>query len=165
MFLSIRGKVINAFIEPQFRGVGSSDIVTVQFSDWESLSDLRKHQNGDLRFSPKDREFPFVGYTHTLSLSYLTDGPMLKEIDLRIDKDFSPAPAAFYWCGWEVESQDEEENQNCIVSAPWEGHCLPGEVDDIWFGMDLSFEEFLTYPVFTLPEELATQQIQSSLEI
>ena len=158
MFLEISGKIINAFIEPQFQSVSSGDLVTVQFSDWESLPDLRKHLQGEVRFSQSSREFTFTGYTQFLDLKLLVGASKLALKDLKIDTNFSPAPAAYYYLGWE-EPGDEIEEVECgpVESDVWMGYTLPEDIEAIRWSSDISYEQFYVYPVFQMPKELAAE--------
>jgi len=158
VFLEISGKIINAFIEPQFQSVSSGDLVTVQFSDWESLPDLRKHLQGEVRFSQSSREFTFTGYTQFLDLKLLVGASKLALKDLKIDTNFSPAPAAYYYLGWE-EAGDEIEEVECgpVESDVWMGYTLPEDIEAIRWSSDISYEQFYVYPVFQMPKELAAE--------
>jgi hypothetical protein len=158
VFLEISGKIINAFIEPQFQSVSSGDLVTVQFSDWESLPDLRKHLQGEVRFSQSSREFIFTGYTQLLDLKLLTGASRLTSEELMLENDFSPAPAAYYYLGWE-EPDDQIEGTECdpVQSDVWMGYTLPEDIEAIRWSSDISYEQFYVYPVFQMPKELAAE--------
>jgi hypothetical protein len=158
VFLEISGKIINAFIEPQFQSVSSGDLVTVQFSDWESLPDLRKHLQGEVRFSQSSREFIFTGYTQLLDLKLLTGASRLTSEELMLENDFSPAPAAYYYLGWE-EPGDQIEGAECdpVQSDVWMGYTLPEDIQAIRWSSDISYEQFYVYPVFQMPKELAAE--------
>jgi hypothetical protein len=49
MLLDIKGTIVNAFIEPQFEEVSSGHLVTVQFSDLDTLGGFKRHMQGGTR--------------------------------------------------------------------------------------------------------------------
>jgi hypothetical protein len=160
VFLEISGKLINAFIEPQFQKLSSGEMVTVQFSDWESMPELRRHLQGEVRVSQHSREFIFTGYTQLLDLISLTGTPKLTSKDLFIETNLSPSPAAYYYMGW-VEQNDDIEmaGAECgpVESDVQMGYSLPEDIKAIRWSSDISYEQFYVYPVFQMPKELAAE--------
>jgi hypothetical protein len=69
MILDIKGTLVNAFIEPQFKEVSSGHLVTVQFSDLDALGKFKHHMQGDTRIDLTEKYFHFTGYTQRLNLT------------------------------------------------------------------------------------------------
>lgn len=159
MLLEIRKKIINAFIEPQFKDLGTGTLVTVQFSHWESLHRLRHHMNGEIWMSKASSGFTFTGYTHLLTIQFLCDRHGITEELLTVDTDYSPTPVAYYWNGWQDEvknyASDEEEATDPfdpVLSVDgqdnWFGYVLPEDLESVWLDSDMDFDQFYVYPIF-----------------
>jgi hypothetical protein len=74
MLLDIKGTIVNAFIEPQFEEVSSGHLVTVQFSDLDTLGRFKRYMQGDTRIDLTDKYFHFTGYTQLLDLNHHVSG-------------------------------------------------------------------------------------------
>jgi hypothetical protein len=70
MLLDIKGTIVNAFIEPQFEEVSSGHLVTVQFSDLDTLGRFKRHMQGDTQINLTDKYFRFTGHTELLDSNY-----------------------------------------------------------------------------------------------
>lgn len=152
MILSIDGQLVNAYIEPQFFDIAGGSIVTVEFDAWESVPNLRKHIQGDIRAMRVARFWNFTGYMPLLDLCSLVGNYRLTKQDLLIYENISPAPVAFEWVGWE---EDIEIGENEYQSGEtWYGHSLPEDIDSIRWDGDIHYECFYVYPLFTMPKEL-----------
>jgi len=156
MILEMNGQLINAFIEPQFSGVSSGHLVTVQFSDLDGLGKFKHHLQGDIRVDLTDMFFHFTGYTQFLDVNCLASGKSLTIADLVISKDISPAPAAYGWLGWEEHT--EGEDGNLIQGEDWQGYSLPEEIQDLRWSLPTSLEEFYVFPLFSLPMGLKQEK-------
>ena len=152
MILSIEGQLINAYIEPQFAEVPGGPIVTLEFDAWESVPNLRRHIQGDLRVSRVARYFTFVGYTQLLDLRFLSKNCNITKDDLLIDSDASPIPIAFFWSGYESDIKVGEGEYKSGES--FFGYALPEDLDSTRSDSDIDFECFYAYPLFTMPKEL-----------
>lgn len=156
MILQINSRLVNAFIEPQFAEPGMHQLVTVQFYHFEKLKEFRRSLDGDLRLNIHDRYFPFTGYTSLESLWLHAKRLRPTFEDLLVKKNISPAPAAFKWVGIKHEVEEWEEDAEV---GQWWGFCLPDEVMEERMSQDISYDEFLVYPLFELPEELARTKL------
>ena len=156
MILQINGRLVNAFIEPQFAEPGMHQLVTVQFYHFEKLREFRRSLDGDLRLNPYDRYFPFTGYSslETLCVYAKKWRPTFEE--LLVSKDVSPAAVAYKWQGIKHEVEEWEEDAE---AGQWSGYCLPDEVREFRTGQDIHYDEFLVYPVFELPDELSRTKL------
>jgi hypothetical protein len=152
MILDIKGTLVNAFIEPQFKEVSSGHLVTIQFSDLDALGKFKHHIQGDTRIDLTDKYFHFIGYTQLLDLNCHISGTRIALEDLLVSRDVSPAPAAYSWRGWEDDTEDEDGNP--IQGDDWRGYSLPEEIEDARGALSVSLIEFYVYPIFRLPVEL-----------
>ena len=151
MILQINGRLVNAFIEPQFAEPGFHQLVTVQFYHFERLREFRRRLDGDLRLNVHDRYFPFTGYTNLETIWFYSKRNRPSYEDLLVEKDVSPAPAAYTWIGIKHEAEEWEDESEI---GQWQGDCMPEDVVDIRTGQDISYDEFLVFPLFELPESL-----------
>jgi len=128
MLLDIKGTIVNAFIEPQFKEVGSGHLVTIQFSDLDTLGRFKHHMQGDTRIDLTDKCFHFTGYTQLLDLNHLISGGRIALQELLVPQDVSPAPVAYRWSGWEDHTEDEDGN--LIQGGDWQGSSFSQKVND-----------------------------------
>ena len=152
MILSIDGQLVNAYIEPQFFDIAGGSIVTVEFDAWESVPNLRKHIQGDIRAVRVARYWNFTGYMPLLDLRFLVGKYKLTKNDLLIDANISPAPIAYEWTGMEADKEIGEDEYES--GETWYGHSLPEDIESMRYDSDVNYECFLVYPLFTMPKEL-----------
>ena len=154
MIIDIKGTLMNAFIEPQFKEVSSGHLVTVQFSDLDVMGKFKHHMQGDIRIDLTDKYFHFTGYIQLLDLNCHISGTRIALEDLLVPRDVSPAPSAYSWQGWEDHTEDEDGN--LIQGDDWQGYSLPREIEDARWELPVSLIEFYVYPLFRMPVELAS---------
>jgi len=156
MLLEIKGKLVNAFVEPQFAELGLNELVTVQFYHYEKLKNFRKKLDGDLRFDQNAKFFPFTGYAHFSSIWFAAKPKSIELKDLFVEEDISPAPIAYKWIGIKHEVEDWEDESD---AGEWQGEALPEDIKDLRYVQDISYDEFLVFPLYHLPESLAKQKL------
>ena len=156
MILQISGRLVNAFIEPQFAAVSASELVTVQFYHFEKLKQFRKKLDGELRFNQHDRYFPFTGYAHFATIWHEANVKHLKPKDLMVNQDFSPEPVAYKWVGIKHEAEEWEDEPDI---GEWTGECLAGHIEDIRDGSDIRYDEFFFFPLNRLPHSAYNQKL------
>jgi hypothetical protein len=154
MILDIKGTLVNAFIEPQFKHLSSGHLVTVRYSDIDALGRFKHHMQGGTRIDLSDKYFHFTGYTQLLDLNYHVTGSLNRLEDLFVEKDVSPAPVAYRWSGWEDHTEDEDGN--LIQGDEWQGFSLPEGINDARWELPTSLVEFYVYPLFEVPADLKT---------
>lgn len=164
MLISVQGCVVNAYIEPQFKGMSSDQIVTVEFAEWESLVWFRKKLGGDIRFTQYAKYFPFTGYIQLEALNEFLVGKTLSISELESGQDLSPAPVAFSFDALTYWEEDEYGDIICDGANEW-GFCFPEDVLSVWNDSDAKYEQFHTFPHFTLPEELKDRHSLWSTDI
>ena len=156
MLIQIQGRLVNAFIEPQFAEISCNELVTVQFYHYEKLKDFRKKLDGELRFNQHDRYFPFTGYAHFSTIWHHSGQGQLKSKDLLVDEDFSPPPVAFKWTGIKYEPEEWEYPHE---AGEWSGECLADYILDERYGSDMFYDEFLMFPLDRLPISATNQKL------
>ena len=152
MLLDIKGTIVNAFIEPQFKEVSSGHLVTVQFSDLDALGRFKHHMQGDTRIDLADKYFHFTGFTQLLDLNHYISGQRIALQELLVAEDVSPVPVAYSWHGWEDHTKDEDGS--LIQGDDWQGSSLPKHINEARWELPTSLIEFYVYPLFTVPAEL-----------
>jgi hypothetical protein len=152
MILSIDGQLVNAYIEPQFFDIAGGSIVTVEFDAWESVPNLRKHIQGDIRAVRVARYWNFTGYMPLLDLRFLVGNYKLTKNDLLIDANISPEPVAYEWVGMEADIEINEDEYES--GETYYGHSLPEDIDSYRWDGPSHYEVFYAYPLFSMPEEL-----------
>jgi len=152
MLLDIKGTIVNAFIEPQFKEVSSGHLVTVQYSDLDALGRFKHHMQGDTRIDLADKYFHFTGFTQLLGLNHYISGQRIALQELLVAEDVSPAPVAYSWHGREDHTKDEDGN--LIQGDDWQGSSLPKHINKARSELPTSLIEFYVYPLFTVPPEL-----------
>jgi hypothetical protein len=69
VLISTKTGFINAVIEPQFQSLGTGSMVTVQFSEYDDLRDMKRHLKGDVLFDQNAQLFTFTSF---INLNELT---------------------------------------------------------------------------------------------
>ena len=152
VLLSTKKGFINAVIEPQFQEHGNRTMVTLQFSEYDDVRNLRHHLLGDVVFDQDARMFPFTSF---IQLDDLVAFFKRKKLwtELQTTKvDFSPKPKAFYWVGY-YTGEDLPEGAEFDENT-YSGFCLPEDAADLRWSFEESLDVLMLYPLFTLPEEL-----------
>ena len=157
MILQINGRLVNAFIEPQFAAISKGELVTVQFYHFEKLKEFRRKLDGQLRFNQHDRYFPFTGYAHFSTIWHDANVKHLNPKDLLVDQDFSPEPLAYKWVGIKYETEDWEEEDDDV--GEWFGECLADHIEDMRDGGDIHYDEFFFFPLDRLPISATNQKL------
>jgi hypothetical protein len=152
VLISTKKGFINSVIEPQFQSFGTGTLVTVQFSEYDDVRDMRRHLKGDVLFDQHAQLFPFTSYIH---LDDLIQRFKHKKIwkELQNSKvDFSKPPVAYYWEAYYLNESDDENAK--IDESLYFGNSLLEDAEDIRW----SFEEMPTmvhvYPLYELPKDL-----------
>lgn len=153
---------INAVVEPQFQEFGLGMMVTVQFSDYNDVRDMKKYLQGSLLFEQKNDMFPFTSYVHIDDLD--THFPK-KKLWTRLKghlADFSEPPVAYRYEAWfynEDLADGEEPDENI-----YEGYSLPEDADHIRWGFDKHPDVLKVYPLYEMPADLMTEDQDTASE-
>lgn len=95
LLITTKKGFINGFVEPQFQEFGVGMMVTVQFSDFDDVRDMKQYLKGDILFDQHSEFFPFTGY---ISIDDLTTHFPRKKIWSQLKghlADFSKPPVAY----------------------------------------------------------------------
>lgn len=154
VLISTKRGFVNAVIEPQFQQFGTRTIVTLQFSEYEDARAMRRHLLGDTTFDQNSDMFPFTSY---IQLDDLVAFFKRKRLWTELQKtkvDFSPKPVAFFWVGF-YTGEDLPEGAKFDENT-YSGFCLPEDAPDLRWSFEDSLDVLILYPLFTVPEELAS---------
>ena len=139
---------IDVVIEPQFTSFQfGSQLASVRSSDLTSLQRMTNAVRGDIDFRQQDNAFPFTGFAYLDDLCrQLKSKAPLVDPDY-VTKNFSRAPLAYAFLGFETDYDYNESEQ-------WQGSLLPNEVFDFQYSTGLHLEYFRVWPLFYVPAEL-----------
>ena len=156
VLISTKKGFMNAVIEPQFQQFGTGSMVTVQFSEYDDLREMKRHLKGDVLFDQNAQLFPFTSFIH---LNDLTGHFKHKKIwkELQNNKvDFSKPPVAYYWEAWFLnEGQDDED---LVDENVYFGNTLPDSAEHLPWGFESYPDVFHLYPLYELPRDLVQEQ-------
>ena len=139
---------IDIVIEPQFTSFQfGSQLASVRSSDLTSLQRMTSAIRADIDFRQQDTAFPFTGFAYLddLCRQLKTKTPLVHPD--YAPKNFSRAPVAYSYLGFEADYDYNESDQ-------WQGSLLPSEVFDFQYSTGLHLEYFRVWPLFYVPEEL-----------
>jgi hypothetical protein len=156
VLISTKAGFINAVVEPQFQVHGTGLMVTVQFSNYDDVRELKRHLKGDVLFDQNANMFPFTSFIHLEDLMQSFKRRKLWGELQNIKVDFSRPPVAFYWEAYYTgESADEDEE---IDTSLYFGNELPEDIEHVRWGFDSDPDVFHVYPLYELPEELISEE-------
>ena len=152
VLISTKRGFINAVIEPQFQQHANRTLVTLQFSEYDDVRNIRQHLLGDILFDQNAPMFPFTSFIQLDDLvAFFKRKNLWTELQ-NTKVDFSPQPKAFYWVGY-YTGEDLEEGAD-FDQDTYSGYCLPEDAADLRWSFEESLDVLLLYPLFRLPEEL-----------
>ena len=156
VLISTKRGFINAVVEPQFQVHGTGLMVTVQFSNYDDLRELKRNLKGDVLFDQNANMFPFTSFIHLEDLMQSFKRRKLWGELQNTKVDFSKPPVAYYWEAYYTgESADEDEE---IDTSLYFGNELPEDIEHVRWGFDSYPDVFHVYPLYELPTDLVREQ-------
>ena len=154
VLLTTRKGFINAVVEPQFQ-LGSGTMVTVQFSEYDDVREMKYRLKGDVVFDQHASLFPFTSFIHLDDLvHHFKHKKLWKELTNSM-VDFSKPPVAYYW---EAYYTGEDSDDGDIVDEnTYTGYDLPEEIADARWGFEHYPDVFQVYPLYEMPKELLVE--------
>jgi hypothetical protein len=152
LLITTKKGFINGFVEPQFQEFGVGMMVTVQFSDYDDVRDMKQYLKGDILFDQHSEFFPFTSY---ITIDDLTTHFPKKKIWSQLQThiaDFSKPPVAYWYEAWyrneDLAPGDEPDD------GFYFGYSLPEDADHIRWGFDSHPDVLNVYPLYEMPKEL-----------
>lgn len=152
LLITTKTGFISAVAEPQFQSFGNGMMVTLQFSEYDDVRDMKKYLKGDILFDQHSQMFPFTSFIHLEDLS--AHFPKKKLWSQLKDHtiDFSKPPVAYWWEAWSrnedlPEGQEPDENF-------YFGYSLPEEAEDLKWSFEFYPDVLNVYPLYEIPREL-----------
>jgi hypothetical protein len=157
VLLTTKKGFINAVVEPQFQVHGTGLMVTVQFSNYDDVRELKRHLKGDVLFDQDSDMFPFTSFIHLEDLMQSFKRKKLWSALQNNKVDFSKPPVAYYWEAYCTgESADEDEEVDTSLYFNYE---LPEGIEHVRWGFDRYPDVFLVYPLYRMPKELVVEPL------
>jgi hypothetical protein len=152
VLISTKAGFINAVVEPQFQVHGTGLMVTVQFSSYDDVRELKRQLKGDVLFDQNANMFPFTSFIHLEDLMQSFKRRKLWGELQNTKVDFSKTPVAYYWEAYYTgESADEGEE---IDTSLYFGNELPEDIEHVRWGFDRYPDVFHVYPLYEMPGDL-----------
>ena len=155
LLITTKKGFINGFVEPQFQEFGVGMMVTVQFSDFDDVRDMKQYLKGDILFDQHSEFFPFTSY---INIDDLTTHFPKKKIWSQLQShiaNFSKPPVAYWYEAWyrnEDLAPGEEPDESFYF-----GYSLPEDADHIRWGFDSHPDVLNVYPLYEMPQELEVE--------
>lgn len=158
VLLTTKKGFINAVIEPQFQ-IGTGSMVTVQFSEYEDVRDLRRHLKGDVLFEQHAELFPFTSFIHLEDLrNHFKRKRLWKELQEN-KVDFSRPAVAYYWEAWHLN--EDQPDEDLIDENFYFGTASPEDACNVRWSFEDYPDVLHFYPVFTKPRNLEADRSSS----
>ena len=156
VLLTTKKGFINAVVEPQFQH-GTGTLVTIQFSEYDDVREMKYRLKGDVLFDQHASLFPFTSFIHLDDLvRYFKTKKLWTELT-KTKVDFSKPPVAY---GWEAYYTGENSDDGDIVDEnTYFGYDLPEDIEDARWGFEHTPDVFLVYPLYEMPKELVKEPL------
>lgn len=155
LLITTKKGFINAVVEPQFQQFGVDMMVTVQFSEFDDVRDMKKYLKGDILFDQHAQMFPFTSF---ITLDDLTTHFPRKKLWTQLKDhlaDFSKPPVAYWYEAW-YRNEDLAEGEEPDESFYF-GYSLPEDAEHIRWGFDSHPDVINVYPLYDMPQELVRE--------
>lgn len=130
-------------------------LLTVQCSDWLTLSGLGLDRETEGLLDPRQNFFPYVTHAYPTELQDELPSIGLTDFTELVVESYTPEPKAYKWVRW-VRSEDKtgEEFVGYVV-----GYCLPHEINMTRTIYCLSADVFQVFPLQALPEDFEVIEV------